>query len=398
MIPVDLPRYTIWKRMADGGIAYYFNVPGDLRAQKCPVENEPLGRNLEAAKKRADNLNRDINAWRARNDADACTGHVRVGTVDWLIKEYRASDEFKDRVSGRSKPDYERALNHIADLMTLENPPRRTGTLTIKSISARAAKKIHKRIKDGGRGNRKRTANLSRDIARRAWKVVAGDYPEFFRTDHMNPWTEVDPAQGKMQRAAIERHHVYAFAEAAIAAGHGGLAGAAIAAFEWLQRPENVLAGHLTWSRYRGRDAPDCVKIIHHKTKEETDHPLEDMDDDGAVTLFYPEAERLLAHVPKTGLAIAARSDGRLYDRHEAAKIIRDIRAKAGLPNTFTLDACRHGGMTELEEAELTRGQGKALSGHKSDRAYSGYAKRTKKRAVAAAKKRRAYRVAQNKE
>jgi hypothetical protein len=32
----------------------------------------------------------------------------------------------------------------------------------------------------------------------------------------------------------------------------------------------------------------------------------------------------------------------------------------------FTLDACRHGRMTELEEAELTDGQGRALSGHKT--------------------------------
>ena len=29
-------------------------------------------------------------------------------------------------------------------------------------------------------------------------------------------------------------------------------------------------------------------------------------------------------------------------------------------------DACRHGGMTELEEAALTEGQGRALPGHKS--------------------------------
>ena len=52
------------------------------------------------------------------------------------------------------------------------------------------------------------------------------------------------------------------------------------------------------------------------------------------------------------------------------------------VPATFTLDACRHGGMTELEEAELTDGQGRALSAHKS-RAYEGYAKRTMERALA---------------
>ena len=66
----------------------------------------------------------------------------------------------------------------------------------------------------------------------------------------------------------------------------------------------------------------------------------------------------------------------------------------AGLPPTFTLDAYRHGGMTELEEAELTDGQGRALSAHKS-RAYEGYAKRTMERVRAATRKRHAHLLAQ---
>jgi hypothetical protein len=39
-----------------------------------------------------------------------------------------------------------------------------------------------------------------------------------------------------------------------------------------------------------------------------------------------------------------------------------------GLPPNFILDASRYGGMTELEEAALTTGQGKALSGHRTER------------------------------
>jgi hypothetical protein len=41
------------------------------------------------------------------------------------------------------------------------------------------------------------------------------------------------------------------------------------------------------------------------------------------------------------------------------AKLVRRLRSEADLPTTFTLDASRHGGMTELEEAELTDGQGR---------------------------------------
>jgi len=59
-------------------------------------------------------------------------------------------------------------------------------------------------------------------------------------------------------------------------------------------------------------------------------------------------------------------------------KIVQQLRKKIdGVPPHFTLDACRHGGMTELEEAALTEGQGRALSGHKTAQAYRGYAKET---------------------
>ena len=75
------------------------------------------------------------------------------------------------------------------------------------------------------------------------------------------------------------------------------------------------------------------------------------------------------------------------------AKAVHVMRDKLGLLSTFTLDACRHGGMTELEEAELTDGQGRALSAHKS-RAYGGYAKRTMERALAATRKRHAHKLA----
>lgn len=36
---------------------------------------------------------------------------------------------------------------------------------------------------------------------------------------------------------------------------------------------------------------------------------------------------------------------------------VQHLRKKLGLPPHFIMDACRHGGMTELEEAELTDDQ-----------------------------------------
>jgi len=75
-------------------------------------------------------------------------------------------------------------------------------------------------------------------------------------------------------------------------------------------------------------------------------------------------------------------------------KLVQVMRKKIGLPVHFTLDACRHGSMTELEEAALAEGQGRALSGHKTAQAYRGYAKKTIERALAATRKRHAHRLA----
>ena len=83
----------------------------------------------------------------------------------------------------------------------------------------------------------------------------------------------------------------------------------------------------------------------------------------------------------------------KIYSFSGMQKIVQRMRKEIGLPKEFTLDACRHGGMTELEEAELTEGPGRALSAHKTSQAYSGYAKRTEKRMLSATRKRFAHRL-----
>jgi hypothetical protein len=198
-------------------------------------------------------------------------------------------------------------------------------------------------------------------------------------------------------KPAASREQAYQFASSAIEAGYPEAAAAAVICFEFLQRPENVLAGYLAWPDYRGHQAPNAIKINHHKTGAVVWHPLEEVTEAGPVK-FYGDAEAVLARLPRRGIAMVLKPTrsgaAEPYDRHEMAKIVRKLRREIGLPPTFTLDACRHGGMTELEEAELTDGQGRALSGHRTKRAYEGYAKRTMERALPATRKRYAHALA----
>ena len=77
---------------------------------------------------------------------------------------------------------------------------------------------------------------------------------------------------------------------------------------------------------------------------------------DGAIARFYPEAEAILEKLPRRGLPMILREiktrNGTAFSYSGFEKLIQNLRKKiGGLPSYFTLDACRHGGMTELEEA-----------------------------------------------
>jgi hypothetical protein len=285
----------------------------------------------------------------------------------------------------------------LADTLTKKGD--RVGGRSVRSITPVSADKLYERIINGPQGERLRQGEKLVILCRRAWRVVRRLYPDAFDETEPNPWTGVTLRRRvKKIKAAVDRETVYAFAWKAIEVGQPEAAAVAVICFEWLQRPENVLQGCLTWTDYRGHEHPTLLRIFHHKTGAVVWHPLEGTTKDGTVQ-FYQEAEAILAKVPRRGppMILQAKRNGTVapFKPNWMAKLVRRLADDFGLPPTFTLDACRHGGMTELEEQGLTRGEGKALSGHRSDRAYSGYAKLTQERALAATRKRHAYRLSE---
>ena len=195
---------------------------------------------------------------------------------------------------------------------------------------------------------------------------------------------------GSKPKVAATRGEAYALAEALKGSGHPHLGAAALICFEWLQRPENVVAGKMPWNDYRNPSHPRRVRIFHHKTGEVVLQPLED---EGR--LLYPELETYLQELPRLGPAVVMnrcrRGPPALYEMLYARARVRKARVAAGLPEHVTLDACRHGGMTELGDAELAEQGVMALSGHRTPQAARLYVKRTDHQRVRAAAKRRAW-------
>jgi hypothetical protein len=116
---------------------------------------------------------------------------------------------------------------------------------------------------------------------------------------------------------------------------------------------------------------------------------------DGSVIKFYEDAEAVLSHLKKRGTPMILREVDedkfKPFSFSGMQKIVQRMPKELALPAYFTLDACRHGGLTELEEAELTDGQGRALSAHRTQESYEGYAKRNLPRALSATRKRYAH-------
>jgi hypothetical protein len=374
----------IEKRLGNSRRAYYWNPPSRDIARGFTLSREALGNEYGRAIERANALNQHLDDWRAcRETSPIEEARRNYGTVAWLFDRYLKSSSY-ERVAERSRYEYRRAMKRI------EDTPTKTGgvvaDLPVQSISPGAVDKIYAKLQNGPRGKRVRQANLSIDIARRAWDVVRRLHPTVVPAE--NPWRGVERITARATKPAATRAEAYALADALKKLGEPHLGAAALICFEWLQRPERVLAGDITWADYRPEGRPDAVQIRHHKTGAKGWSPLED--EDGQL---YPELEAYLTGLPQLGLPIVLtageRGPARPYSMAYAQRRVREAREAAELGAHVTLDACRHGGMTELGDAELTEQGVMSLSMHKTPQAARLYVKRTERQRAMAARKRR---------
>jgi integrase len=259
-------------------------------------------------------------------------------------------------------------------------------------MTARAADKLYIGLQKSERVERRiRTANLALTYMARSWDVVQRLYPQVVPSN--NPFRGVEKDYGKGTTRPARREEAYALHDALVAAGEAHLAAVPLICFEWHQRPENVIEGHLSWTDYRSTDCPDAVRIQHHKTGELVPLPL--LDTEGPL---FPELTTYLDGLERLGIPVVLLKPkgkkpkpARPFKMRDARARVRRAAKNAKLPPDLTLAACRHGGLTELGNAELTEQGVMALSGHKTPQAARLYVKRTETQRVTAARRRRAW-------
>jgi len=71
------------------------------------------------------------------------------GTIRWLFQEYRRSAAYLEKVAVPSRPDYERTMQLIENIVTKKGD--KLGDRKIKSVTPLSTEKIYAKIIDGPR-------------------------------------------------------------------------------------------------------------------------------------------------------------------------------------------------------------------------------------------------------
>ena len=273
------------RRLADGSVAYYWVPRCQDRVEGFSITSEALGKRYATAVERAEFLNACLRDWRTGKRSGREAVSPKYGTIDWLFTTYCQTERFSE-LAARTKPSYRKAMERLSDVVTKEG--KRAGTYLLVNVTALAVDKLYAKLRVGQNGQAvHKQANFAIWLAGRAWRMIQRREPMAFPA--INPFEGVERVWKRTAKKAATRDEAYALSNVLNEMGHPHLGLVPLVCYEWHQRPENVLAGHLRWADWRAPSHPNAVRVEHHKTREEVWLPLQD----GGVKL-YPEIEEYL--------------------------------------------------------------------------------------------------------
>jgi hypothetical protein len=138
------------------------------------------------------------------------------------------------------------------------------------------------------------TVNHAMKSCQRAWNVAARRNPG--KIPIVNPFAKMGLESSDRETPAATFDELQAFRAKAVELGLSSLATAALIGWEWLQREIDIFATFEV-TRYRPKERPNAVRVIHEKTNEKNWIPLLD-DKTGAP--FYPELMAELEAIKRT--------------------------------------------------------------------------------------------------
>jgi hypothetical protein len=398
-----LPRY-VERKPLEAGWGYFWHLPTWAKKAGCPIHNEPLGLDYNAAVKRAEMiLLPAFDAWRLGDDRAATAPAIAaVGTLDWMFAEFRADRRYS-KLDPKTKRNHETGFKMVGGY-TLKDGSRlgaRRLVLMDTSVTDALYEALLPLKDDDGNviGERRTTVNHAMKSCRRAWNICARRNPG--KLPLVNPFAQMGLRSSDRDTPNATYDDLQAFRAKAKEMGLHSLATAALIAWEWLQREKDVFAT-FDVSHYRPKEHPNLVRVVDKKTKQAGWVPL--FDDDGSA--LYPElmAELDAIKRKRIGGLMLCRDWGAcgpwptwpqadMPDFTHMSRKVKEVIRAAGLRDELSFASFRHGGFTETGDAELTDREIMAQGRKATIKTLPRYVKRTTKQIVSGTKKRRAART-----
>lgn len=352
---MEKPANTYGKPLASGETFWAWQPNSKDRKRGCPLGYTALGTDTLEAFRKAKDLNQRLKDWRAGIRQEDSS----VGTLDWLLTQFLASENLVDK--SKSLIDgYKTRAKQVRELRS-----NKTGRLVkdarLSDLTGMHALNIYKALKK----------KYSLDMANRIMKMLA------LAWDDQHVFHEKIIPQSNPFRKVRKTHHeasetqeaTYAELQSTISAliaeGEIGLAIGARLCWDFHIRPTQVFSTCMD-DHYRPRHREHLFWIAADKTSHRKSlnrkvsawFALDDKNEAGQWECMFPELDALMRMRPYEGGLLCQRQNvnkkGKPYGEFgqikQADKKLKRIREKYELPEHITFEAFRHGGLTEVGE------------------------------------------------
>lgn len=330
--------YLTSKRLVNGEVAYYFNIPTRLIPEGCSIKSQPLGKDYLIACQKALNLYQQATQFRK-------TGKISVDpkTIRYLWKEYKTTRFYKE-IGNRMMAQYNRSYKFIEDRKNAKDISLADTPLDL--FDYRSANKLYENFLQ-----LTSIFDVKKHFAflRRMYKF--GVMEKVFPADVANPFSNMKIKLPKPKRESIPREHLKILIDKAIDLGHPYVA-LALELDDYLcQRPADVLKLRKKDIYQKGDDY--FINFTQNKTGEEMRLPIPPH----LIPQLLSQEDFLIC------------DDYGAFTVNRFAKYFRIIRDACGFKYTFKL--MRHTGGTAYIETGATTAEAIMFTGHKEERIFN---------------------------
>lgn len=330
--------YLTSKRLVNGEVAYYFNIPARLIPEGCTVKSQPLGKDYFRACQKALKLFEELTKYRRTEETP-----LNPKTVRYLWKEYQTTRFYKE-IGERMKAQYERSYKFMEERKNAKGISIIDTPLDL--FSYKSADRLYENFL-----NLTSIFDVKKHFAflRRMYKF--GIIEKIFPADIANPFSNMKIKLPKPKRESIPREHLKILINKAIELKYPYVA-LAIELDDYLcQRPADVLKLRKRDIYQKGNDY--FVKFTQNKTKEE---------------MILPIPKHLIPQLMEKEDYLITDDYGP-FTVNRFAKYFRIVRNACGFKYTFKL--MRHTGGTAYVETGATTAQAIMFTGHKEERIFN---------------------------